>query len=84
MSLGDPRPRSPRGTRPDAERPGEFLVVKNVGVLGATYQMRLLIFLASQRGYHVVLRVPHHFTPAPSLSALLEQHPGVVRIEKAQ
>jgi hypothetical protein len=82
MDFLNTRHQVARGTRPDGERRGEYLLIKNVGTLRATYQIRLLVFLALQRGYRITLRVPNYFKPAPSLARLLKEHPGVVKIEK--
>jgi hypothetical protein len=47
-----------RGSRPDAEKFNRMYLIKNVGVLRATYQIRLLAYLAVTKGMTLVLRVP--------------------------
>jgi hypothetical protein len=55
--MNNPIPET-RGARPDAETAGEIILVKNVGCLRATYQVRLLALRAAAEGRRLVLRVP--------------------------
>jgi len=54
------RPPEPalRAVRPDAENADAIFLVKNVTFLRATYQIRLLAYLAAERGKQLVLKVP--------------------------
>ena len=53
------RNRVPRGTRPDAETADKVNLIKNVSLLRATYQMRLLTFKALQTQKKLILKVPN-------------------------
>jgi hypothetical protein len=70
-----------RGVRPDAEAPGRVYLVKQVAVLRATYQIRLLAFLAAERGSELVLRVPASCRFDPGLEALARAAAGRIRRE---
>jgi len=48
----------PRGTKPDAIKDNKFYLVKKLKILRATYQVRLLIFLASESGKKLIFLVP--------------------------
>ena len=47
-----------RGTRPDAAKSNRLYLIKNVKVLRATYQIRLLAVKAETEGLKLVLVVP--------------------------
>jgi hypothetical protein len=47
-----------RGTRPDAAKSNRLYLIKNVKVLRATYQIRLLAFKAETEGLKLILVVP--------------------------
>lgn len=82
MELRYTRHQVARGTRPDAEIDGKLYLLKNVSILHATYQVRLLAFLAREKGKKLIIRVPKHFKPGPSLKRLMEDNPDLVRVEK--
>jgi hypothetical protein len=71
-----------RGSRPDAQIVGKIYLIKNVSTLRATYQVRLLTYLAVKSGGVLILRVPGHFEPSESLRLLIQEYPRVIRIEK--
>jgi len=75
--------RVPRGALPDAETEDALYLFKHTSTLRATYQVRLLTYLAASRKKKLIIRVPQGFTPAPSLLALMEKAPGVIVIEGA-
>ncbi len=72
----------PRGARADAENAREILLAKKVSTLRATYQVRLLTYLAQRRGKRLVLLVPRGFSPEPSLRALITKTGAVIGIEE--
>lgn len=72
----------PRGTRPDAETPRELYLLKNVSVLHATYQIRLLAYRAWREKKKLVIRVPASAKKGPSLVAFMKENPSLVRFEK--
>jgi hypothetical protein len=79
-----PHPSNPpgrlRAVRPDAEGPNRVFLIKNVPFLRATYQIRLLAFLARQRCKRLVLRVPRRCRFDPELSAMVESpEAGILR-----
>jgi len=75
---------SARGAFPDGQKDKEIYLFKNVSTLRATYQVRLLVFMASEAGRKLVIDVPQHFKPHPSLSRLLNEFPKTIRIEKTK
>jgi hypothetical protein len=74
-------PPGPRGTRPDAETSDKLYLIKNVPALRATYQLRLLAFLAAQRGKQLVLQVPAACRFDPGLEAWIGRNPGLIQRE---
>jgi len=83
MQDGRADNRVPRGALPDAETEDAVYLFKHVSTLRATYQVRLLTYLAASRKKKLIIRVPRGFTAAPSLLALMEKVPGVIVIEGA-
>ncbi len=73
-----------RGAFPDAQKGNEIYLFKYVSTLRATYQVRLLTYLASETGKKLIIEVPPHFKPHPTLSRLLKEFPKAVRIEKTK
>jgi hypothetical protein len=84
MKLHYTRHQVARGSRPDAEIGDKLYLLKKVFVLHATYQVRLLAYRAQQEGRRLVIRVPRGFKPGPSLKALMDEIPGVIRIERSE
>jgi hypothetical protein len=74
MNASSNRP-TPRGTRPDAETCDKIYLIKRVPTLRATYQVRLLLFLAAQRGKKLILQVPAACQFDAALRELLEARP---------
>ena len=75
--------RVPRGTVPDVVTEDAVHVFKFVSTLRATYQVRLLTYLAASTNRKLIIQVRCGFKPAPSLVALMEKAPGVIVIEGA-
>ena len=71
-----------RGALPDAQKDNKIYLFKYVSTLRATYQMRLLTYLASEAGKKLIVDVPQHFKPHPSLSRLMKEFPKTIQIEK--
>jgi hypothetical protein len=71
----------PRGTRPDAETPRRIYLVKQVLVLRATYQIRLLALKAAAQGKQLVLQVPRGCRFDRPLADLAAAMPGVIQRE---
>jgi hypothetical protein len=70
----------PRGTRPDAETFDQIYVIKNVSILRATYQIKLLAFKATTTKKKLVLKVPKACQFHTSLKELMKMT-NVVRRE---
>ena len=68
----------PRGARADSEKFNRLYLVKNVGVLRATYQIRLLTFRAVSEGLKLVLRVPKSCQFHSSLINLMKSTGAVI------
>ena len=75
--MNNPNP-EPRGTRPDAETAETIILVKNVGWLRATYQVRLLALRAAGEGRRLVLRVPARCRFDATLLGLCAAMPRVI------
>lgn len=58
-----------RGSRPDAVSGTTSYLFKSVSVLRLTYQVRLLTFLAAERGGRLIIRMPRHARPSADLRA---------------
>ena len=71
----------PRGTRPDAETSEKIYLIKRVPTLRATYQVRLLLFLAAHRGKKLILRVPAACQFDDTLRGLLQARPAAAERE---
>jgi len=71
----------PRGTRPDAETAEKIFLIKNVSVLRATYQVRLLALKAVEQGKKLVLKVPQACRFDGSLADLARAMPHVIQRE---
>lgn len=70
-----------RGGRPDAEDATRLILLKGTRTLRATYQVRLLAFMALKAGKKLVIVAPEGFRPAPSLEALMLQTGPLIQIE---
>jgi len=81
MNNPPSHPHLPRGTRPDAETPEKIYLIKNVSVLRATYQVRLLMLKATEQGKKLVLKVPRACRFDGSLMDLAVATPGVIQRE---
>jgi hypothetical protein len=71
-----------RGAFPDAQQQDKIYLFKNVSTLRATYQVRLLAYLASEVGKKLIIDVPQHFRPHSSLSSLMKEFPKTVYIKR--
>jgi hypothetical protein len=71
----------PRGTRPDAETAQRIYLVKQVQVLRATYQVRLLALKAAEQGKQLVLQVPRSCRFDRALADLAAAMPTVIQRE---
>jgi hypothetical protein len=81
MKPDDTNEPIPRATRPDAETPGAVHLFKKVPLLRATHQVRLLAFLAAQRGKVLVLHLPRSCRLDPALSDLVASTGNLIRRE---
>ncbi len=72
----------PRGTLPDAETSTRIYLIKNVSLLRATYQVRLLLYRAEQTGKKLVFRVPKVCRFGPDLADLRREHATTIVVER--
>jgi hypothetical protein len=72
----------PRGALPDAEDERHIYLFKNVSSLRATYQIRLLAFLAGSRGKTLLLCIPQRCVPDASILDLIADARGSVRLKR--
>ena len=82
MRLRYTRHQVPRGARADAEAFDRVVLVKNVSVLRATYQIRLLAFKAADERKKLVITVPQGCKIDRTLRDLAEQLPRTIRVER--
>ena len=71
-----------RGTRPDAVVGDTAYLIKHVSHLRLTYQIRLLVFLAGERGTRLIIRVPSGCRTSEKLTSFLRANRRQVRMEK--
>jgi len=71
-----------RGTMPDAESATEFILIKNVGELRATYQIRLTTYFAVQSSRKLHIYVPKECRIHTSLAKLIEETKDTIIISR--
>jgi hypothetical protein len=69
-----------RGSRPDAETHDKLFLIKRVSEMRATYQVRLLTYLASQTGRKLIIELPKGAKLHRSLRALRKECPSILKI----
>ena len=72
-----------RAAFPDAVSEDKVYLFKRCSTLRATYQVRLLAYLAAEAGKKLIIDAPEHLKPHPSLTRLMEEFPKTIRIGKA-
>lgn len=81
MEFRYTRHQVPRGSRPDAEAIDKIYLIKNVSVLRATYQIRLIVFKALDSQKKLILKVPRSCRFHISLKDLIKMTGKVVKRE---
>jgi hypothetical protein len=81
MQFRYTRHQVPRGSRPDAETLDKIYLIKNVSVLRATYQVKLLTFKAVEIGKKLILKVPKECQFDASLKELIKATEKTVQRE---
>jgi hypothetical protein len=71
-----------RGSRPDAVSGATAYLFKNVSELRLTYQIRLLTFVAGERGSRLVIRLPKSARLSRGLRGFVKSNSGVLTIER--
>jgi hypothetical protein len=71
-----------RGSRPDADTFDKFYLIKGASELRATYQIRLLIYMAVEQGKELIIEVRKDCKIHESLRELAKQYSKSVRIER--
>jgi hypothetical protein len=71
-----------RGARPDAVSGTKWYLTKNLSELRLTYQIRLLTFLAGERGVRLIVRLPKSSRISRDLRTFVKENSTVVKIEK--
>ena len=71
-----------RGARPDAVSGSKAWLLKYVSCLRLTYQIRLLTFLATERGERLIIRVPRRTRLSTDLRAFVRDHRSTLRVER--
>ena len=70
-----------RCARADATTSKADYLFKAAGVLHATYQVRLLAFMAASKGRQLIIQVPKHCRRGESLTRLMKAHADLIRFE---
>lgn len=88
MALADfqfknTRHQTPRGARSDAEQGNRIYLLKNVSLLYATYQVKLLAYRALKEGKQLVIKVPKHGERGESLKLFMKENPNLILFERA-
>ena len=81
MELKYTRHQVPRGSRPDAETIDKIYLIKNVSILRATYQIRLLVFKAMESHKKLILKVPQLCQFHASLKDLIKMNGKTIKRE---
>lgn len=71
-----------RGTRPDDESFDKVFLIKNVTELRATYQVRMLTYMASKKGKKLVIQLPKGAKLHSSLKELKKSASNVIKVER--
>jgi hypothetical protein len=71
-----------RGTRADAQKAMAYYLFKNVRILHATYQIRLLTYFAWKDGKKLIVRVPSVCRKSESLRQFVREYGKLIRVEK--
>jgi hypothetical protein len=71
-----------RGARPDAVSGDEWYLFKNVSELRLTYQIRLLTFLAKERGVRLIVRAPKTTRLSTDLWTFVKANSPTLKIER--
>ena len=69
-----------RGTRADEETYDRVLLIKRVSELRATYQIRLLTYMAFQKGKKLVIEVPIGCRIHRTLRHLMKEYSATIKI----
>lgn len=72
----------PRGTRADAQQGNAYYLFKAVSVMHATYQVRLLAYLAWKEKKKLIIQVPQRCRKSETLERFMKDHPNLVRFER--
>jgi hypothetical protein len=71
-----------RGSRPDDESFDKVFLIKNVTELRATYQVRMLAYMATKKGKKLVIQLPKGAKLHGSLKELRKNVPNVIKVER--
>jgi hypothetical protein len=72
-----------RGVLPDAETSDKIILLKRCSELRATYQIKLLAYLAYQKQKKLVIELPKNAKIHNSLKELSKQHLKLIKIERS-
>jgi hypothetical protein len=72
------------GARPNFETNAKIGLIKNVSVLRATYQIRLLALRSVETKKTLVLVLPKHSKLHPTLRKLQKELSATIRVERSE
>ena len=73
-----------RGARPDAVSGTNWYLIKNARELRLTYQIRLLTFLAADRGKGLIIRIPHASRLSRDLRRFANENKATLKVERVR
>lgn len=76
--------KTPRGSKPSWVDESSFGLIKACSELRATYQIRLLLFMAMRDQKQLVLQVPKKCKLRKDLKALKKQHSKILKINRSK
>ena len=72
----------PRGSRPDTISGGTWYLFKNASKLRLTYQIKMLTFLAKERGARVIIATPKSTRVSNDLRVFVKANSAVLKVKK--
>ena len=82
MEFRETKHQVSRGSRPDAAAHDKIVLIKRCSELRATYQIRLLTYMAKQQGRKLVIELPKESKIHKSLRELKKTAGATLRVER--
>lgn len=69
---------------PDAGGGNKIYLIKNVGEMRLTYQIKMLAFMASEQSRKLIVQIPKQATIHASLREFVKNSEGRVKVERGK